>query len=155
VVKANTAIPPAHLLRSIFETAPDYAGAKKLLCETPLAVPAIFLLAGIQDGEGCVIERTETTNAIREMGTDHVSAANHFERLTGPWRPRPIDSSGRAAGARALDGNAQIRDFSWFTAPIANLNSRLVFNTAARTGTLGLMGTRGSAPTTEPFYLPR
>jgi hypothetical protein len=155
VVKASAGIPPAHLLRSIFETAPDYISAKKLLCETPLAVPAIFLLAGIHDGEGCVIERTETAHAIREMGAGHVSAANHFESLTGRWRPRPIDSAGRAAGARALGGDAQIHDFSWFTTPIANVNSRLVFNTAARTGALGLMGTRGSAPTTEPFRLPR
>ena len=155
VVKANRGMPPAHLLRYVFETAPDHTSAKKLLCETPLAVPAIFLLSGIHDGEGCVIERTETAHAVRDMGTSHVAAANHFEVLTGLWRPRPIDSAGRASCARALDGDAQIHDFSWFAAPIANVNSRLVFNTAARTGALGLMGTRGSAPTTEPFRLPR
>ena len=121
----------------------------------PLAVPAIFLLAGLHDGEGCVIERTEKSRAIREMDAGHVTAANHFETLTGQWRPRPIDSPGRAACARALCGAAQIDDFSWFAPPIANINSRLVFNTAARTGALGLIGTRGAVPTTEPFFLPR
>ena len=153
-VKNNKALPPAHLLRSIFETSPDYASAKKQLCQTPLAVPAIFLLAGIHHGEGCVIERTETAYAIREMGAGHVSAANHFEALTGLWRPRPIDSAGRAACARGLKAHAGAHDFSWFTAPVANINSRLIFNAAAGSGALGLIGTRGSAPTTEPFYLP-
>jgi hypothetical protein len=152
-VKTCTGMPPAHVLRGTFEQAPDYASAKKQLCRTVLAVPAIFLLAGIHDGEGCVIERTETSYAIREMGAGAVSAANHFEALTGLWRPRPVDSAGRAAGARALGGDAQIHDFSWFADPIANVNSRLVFNTAARTGALGLMGTKGVAPVTEPFRL--
>ena len=154
-VKNNKAVPPAHLLRSIFEQAPDYASAKKQLCQAPLAVPAIFLLAGIQDGEGCVIERTETAHAIREMDNGAVTAANHFEVLTGLWRPRPIDSAGRAACARSLDGHAAADDFSWFSAPIANVNSRLVFNAMTRTGALGLMGTKGSMPTTAPFLLPR
>jgi hypothetical protein len=152
-VKGNRSLPPAHLLRSIFEQAADYAAAKRLLCETPLAVPAIFLLAGVHDGEGSVIERAETACAVREMGDGAVSAANHFEALTGQWRPRPIDSAGRAVCARGLKAHEDIGDFGWFAGPIANINSRLVFNAAAGPGTLGLMGTRGAAPVTEPFQL--
>ncbi|HWY64735.1 MAG TPA: hypothetical protein VNX61_05940 [Rhizomicrobium sp.] len=150
-VKTNRGLPPAHLLRSIFERAPDYGAAKKLLCETPVAVPAIFLLAGVRDGEGCVVERTETGFALREMGEACVCAANHFEALTGAWRPRPIDSAGRAACARALEPG--LEGFDWFRAPIANINSRLVFHAAARPGSLELMGTRGERPTTEVFRL--
>jgi hypothetical protein len=152
-VKGNKGLPPAHVLRGVFEQAADYASAKKLLCETALAVPAIFLLAGVKDGEGCVIERTETAWAIREMGDGMVCAANHFESLTGHWRPRPIDSAGRAACARGLEPHQGIGDFGWFTAPVANINSRLVFNAAAGPGRLGLMGTRGAVPVTEPFRL--
>jgi hypothetical protein len=146
-------LPPAHLLRSIFENAPDYAAAKKLLCETPVAVPAIFLLAGTRGGEGCVIERLEETCAVREMGDGAVCAANHFEALSGAWRPRPIDSAGRAACARALVPQGTPDDFGWFKPPIANINSRLVFNALARQGALALMGTRGATPTTEIFRL--
>ena len=152
-VNRNRGLPPAHLLRSIFEQAADYAAAKKLLCETPVAVPAIFLLAGVRDGEGCVIERLEESFAVREMGDGSVSAANHFEMHIGAWRPRPIDSAGRAACARGLVPMAAMEDFSWFKAPIANVNSRLVFNASARKGGLALMGTRGAQPTTEIFRL--
>jgi hypothetical protein len=152
-VKTNRGLPPAHLLRSIFEHAADYAAAKKQLCETPVAVPAIFLLAGTRDGEGCVIERIENQYAVREMGDGAVCAANHFEALTGLWRPRPIDSAGRAVCARGLATAPGLDDFSWFGAPIANINSRLVFNASARQGGLSLVGTRGAQPTTEIFRL--
>jgi hypothetical protein len=152
-VNRNKGFPPAHLLRSIFEHAADYAAAKKLLCETPVAVPAIFLLAGVRDGEGCVIERQEEFCAIREMEDGAVCAANHFEALTGAWRPRPIDSSGRAACARRLQPVGALNDFSWFNAPIANANSRLVFSASARQGALALLGTQGVKPVTELFRL--
>jgi hypothetical protein len=152
-VKGNLGLPPAHVLRGVFEQAADYAAAKRLLCETPLAVPAIFLLAGLQDGEGSVIERTETACAVREMGDGAVTAANHFEDLTGQWRPRPVDSAGRAVTASGLKAPEDVDDFGWFADPIANINSRLVFNAAARPGALALMGTRGAVPVTEVFRL--
>jgi hypothetical protein len=150
-VKNCRGLPPAHLLRRVFETAPDYATAKRMLCETEIAVPAIFLLAGTADGEGCVIERTETTCAVREMREGAVCAANHFEAIPGAWRPRPIDSAGRAACARGLP--AQAEGFDWFVDPIANINTRLVFETTPRAGGLALMGTRGAVPTTQIFRL--
>jgi hypothetical protein len=148
-VKQCIGLPPAHLLRAVFETAPDYAAAKAMLCETEIAVPAIFLLAGIADSEGCVIERTETSFAVREMGDGAVCAANHFEQIPGAWRPRPIDSAGRAACARGLPAAAD--GFDWFVDPIANINSRLAFTASARDGALALVGTRGAVPTTQVF----
>jgi hypothetical protein len=153
-MKDSKGLPAAHLLRSVFEKACDYADAKKQLCETPLALPAIFLLAGIRETEGCVIERTETGYAVREMGDGAVSAANHFETLTGRWRPRPVDSVGRASCARRLKPYAEARDFSWFIPPIANHNSRLLINAVPSSGALAVMGTRGVLASTEPFFLP-
>lgn len=153
-VNRNTGLPPAHLLRRVFEDAEDYARAKKMLCETPLAVPAIFLLAGIHDAEGCVIERTEESFALHEMGEGCVCATNHFEGLhDGAWRPRPPDSTGRATAARRPGAVLPLDDFGWFVAPIANINSRLAFTAAAREGSLALMGTRGAHPTTEILRL--
>lgn len=151
----RAALPPAHLLRLAFETAPDYAAAKALLCSTPLAVPAIYILSG-RTGEGCVIERTEEAYEARGLANGHVCATNHFKsRLneTGQgWRERPIDSRGRIIHARTLPPAAA--GFSWFVPPIANRNSRLamVANAAARS--LSVMGTAGVEPVTEPFHLP-
>src|SRR6202012_2110269 len=77
-VSKSAALPPAHLLRRVFETAPDYAAAQDMLCRTPIAVPAIFILSGVAAGEGCVIERTESAFPLRTMERGRVCAGNHF-----------------------------------------------------------------------------
>lgn len=155
--RAATGMPPAHLLRLVLETARDYAGAKAMLSETRLAVPAIFLLSGVASDEGCIIERTETRHAIRPLDGERVCVANHFEshveHARGGWRARPIDSQGRAAAARALTDQDLEGDFGWFVPPIANINSRLAFVANAATGSLALMGTSGTAPATQVFRL--
>jgi len=153
LTQRSTALPPAHLLRRVFETAPDYDAAKRLLCGTRLAVPAIFLLAGTRAGEGCIVERTEDDFVLRAMADGRACAANHFVDREAGWRARPIDSAGRLAAARAL--NADDGDFAWFQPPIANANSRLAMTATPASGALALMGTEGTVPVTEPFRLSR
>jgi hypothetical protein len=161
-VGRNLALPPTHLLRRAFETAVDYAAAKALLCNIPVAVPTIFILAGPRGSEGCVIERTETDFEAREMTDGQVSAANHFEsrlaQIGRGWRARPIDSYGRSAGARALDSARALANekpgFAWFVPPIANVNCRLAMIAKAAKGQLMVMGTAGAQPVTEVFRLP-
>lgn len=148
LTEKSTALPPAHLLRRVFETATDYETAKRLLCETPLAVPAIFILAGTREGEGAVIERTETGFMLRPMQDGRVCAANHFVGREDGWRARPIDSHGRLACALGL---ASGEDAAWFVPPIANQNSRLAMTASPASGALSLMGTNGAVPVTEPF----
>ncbi len=125
-----------------------------MLCEMPLAVPAIYILSGARSGEGCVIERTEDGFGLREMENGRVCAANHFAsplNHTGRgWSARPIDSEGRAACALAMQ---EVTDLSWFVPPIANVNSRLVFEAKAATASLDLLGTAGIRPVTEVFRL--
>lgn len=137
----------------MFETAHNYAEAKDALCRTPLAVPAIFILAGVSDGEGCVIERTETRFALREMVDGRVCATNHFvgafDDSAKSWRARPIDSEGRLSCAHGLSRNRE--DQSWFAAPIANINSRLVLTANAAADDLSVMGVEGTKPVTEIF----
>jgi hypothetical protein len=149
----NEAIPPSHLLRQVFETARNYAEAKNTLCRTPLAVPAIFILAGTRTNEGCVIERTETQFALREMNAGRVCATNHFvgdfEDPTKSWRARPIDSEGRLSCAIGLAGDCEER--TWFSDPIANINSRLAMTANPSTGEISVFGTEGVAPVTEVF----
>jgi hypothetical protein len=153
--KGETGMPPAHLLRHVLEAATDFAAAKTMLGETKLAVPALFLLCGTDDG--CVIERTEREAVIRPLERHAVCVANHFETRIGGtaagWRARPIDSAGRAAAARALQDT---RDhFAWFAPPIANVNSRLAFQANVAAGTLSLIGSDGVRPVTKVFRLPR
>jgi hypothetical protein len=150
------ALPPTHLLRQVFETARDYQVAKTMLCQTKLAVPIIYTLTGTRPGEGCVIERTEDSCAVREMGASRACATNQFETpmggFTDGWRPRPIDSAGRYAVALTL--RPDMDGFGWFVPPIANVNSRLVMTANAATGTLKVLGTDGMDPATEVFDLP-
>jgi hypothetical protein len=156
VARDETGMPPAHLLRRVFEITADYAAAKTMLSETTLAVPALFLVSGSRDGEGCVIERTEREAIIRPLEGHVVCVANHFEtrigRAAAGWRARPIDSAGRAAAARALRDADD--DFAWFAPPIANVNSRLAFQADVAAGTLSLIGTDGARPVTKVFRLP-
>jgi hypothetical protein len=150
---ATRALPPAHLLRRVFETARDYQAARTMLTMTPLAVPAIFTLTGTRAGEACVIERSEDNFAVRELRDGCVCATNQFQtRLAGAdWRARPIDSEGRYAQAVNIPPGAE--DFAWFTPPIANPNARLVLSANAATGALKVMGTLGATPVTEVFDL--
>lgn len=153
-VKKSTALPPAHLLRQVFERAPDYDTAKEILCATELAVPAIFALAGRDTG--CIIERSEHGCGVRELTNTSVCVTNHFESALNKegkgWRPRPIDSAGRLACANGLCDTHFAAEFGWFVPPIANANTRLAFNASAR-GPLTLMGTYGAKPVTEIFRL--
>jgi hypothetical protein len=149
-------LPPAHVLRHVFETAGSYAEAREILCSVAIAVPAIFILSGVAEDEGCIIERTETAFGAREMAEDRVCATNHFETISGGrWLARPIDSAGRVKAAHALSCGQVEDGFRWFVPPIANVNSRLVVNANAASGELAVLGTAGCVPTTEVFVLPR
>ncbi|MGF1447460.1 MAG: hypothetical protein ACFBRM_14855 [Pikeienuella sp.] len=93
-------MPPAHLLRRVFEEAQDFATARAMLRETPITAPAIFTLAGTKPEDRLAIERTETAAAER----DRPLAANGFDGM-GPaagWRSRGIDSAARQAQALRL-----------------------------------------------------
>lgn len=153
----NSALPPEHLLRLVFEEAADFAAAKARLSATPVAMPVIYTLSGTSPGEGCIIERTERDSVIRPLDGDRVCAGNHFESrlnvLGAGWRPRPIDSAGRVRAARAVQVSAIDADFAWFQPPIANAHSRLAMYGDAAAGTMTLMGTAGHHPATAVFRL--
>ena len=153
-VRKSKAMPPAHLLRQVFERAPNYEIARQVLCETELAVPAIFALAG--PDTGCIIERSETGYGVREMEAGPVCVTNHFESALENegkgWRPRPLDSAGRLNCANGLCDTHFTEEFGWFVPPIANANSRLAFTATAR-GPLVVMGTYGAKPVTKILRL--
>lgn len=156
----ETGLPPAHLLRRVFETAVSYSEAKTMLMDTPLAVPAIYTLAGTQPGEGCIIERLEHTVKVIELSAGQmVSSANHFQsdlsQAGQGFRPREIDSAGRFKLSCSLGGHdLEAQDFRFLQAPIINANTRLAMVGDAATGRLMVQGYEGSIPTTDIFNLP-
>ena len=150
-------LPPAHLLRKVFETAKDYAEAKELLTRTPVALPVIYILSGVNSGEGCVIERTENDFALRSLENDRVCASNQFDTKLNTigygWRPRPVDSAGRVQQARTLSLETIDDQFSWIKSPIANSHTRLVMTACAARNVLTVFGTHGEKRVTEIFSL--
>jgi hypothetical protein len=161
MTRDEAGMPPAHLLRKVFEEAPDYASALKMLCETRVAIPVIYVLTGIADNEGAVIERIEDDFAVRaisdDLSGDRVCATNQFEsrlNLEGAgWMPRSGGSAERLQCAQSIGVDALRHDFDWFVPPIANEKSRVVMNANARTGALSVIGTEGNVAATRPFEL--
>jgi hypothetical protein len=143
------AMPPTHLLRQVFETAPDYGAAKAALCDSPLASPTIFTLGGPE--AGCVIERYEDQARVYEAP---VASANHW--LGGRPRAR---SRGPASKARQALLSRQVEsagdDFAWLEPPLLNGYTRLAVIAEAATGRLAALGIEGERPATQILRLDR
>jgi hypothetical protein len=150
-------IPPAHLLRLVFETAKNYDEAKELLRATPIASPAIFVLAGTKKGEGCVIERLEDAAEVIVMAdNERTVGANHFisrlQHVGIGWRPREIDSAGRHRYATALLApDLDTPHFGWLKSPAINANTRLALVADAHESRLLVQGFEGLVPVTALF----
>lgn len=140
---------PAHLLRSVFETAVDYGEARERLMTAPISTPAIFSLAGIRPSETVVIERTETEARVN-LGAN--VAANHWE--APGWRGR---SRGERSGERAAMMHRIIPeivpDFSWLQPPVLNPTTRVVMVSDASLGRLVAQGFEAMKPATPPLEL--
>lgn len=140
--------PAAHLLRSVFETAPDFATARRLLSETPIAAGAIFVLAGLAPGETCVIERRPEAAHLRDGPG---AAANAW---TAPgWRGRARgthNSERREAMAAIAPGAGRPEDdvFAWLRPPLLNDRTRLVFQANAAGGAFAARGYERDGPAT-------
>jgi hypothetical protein len=144
-------IPPDQLLRQVFETCPDYASARTLLEQTPVARPVIYTLVGVAPAERCVIERTETSFRTRE--TDTV-AANDWRERRDAWEARigadmvfTLSVEEAAANSRArfdaLAGYCELDNdapFRWLEAPVHNRYTRLAVELCPASGVIRVMG---------------
>ncbi len=140
---------PAHLLRSVFETARDFAEARERLIGAPISTPAIFSLAGLKPAETIVIERMETEARV------HVGpnvAANHWEAPGWRGRSRGMQSAERAARMHTVMPELTA-DFSWLAPPILNPTTRIVMIADAAEGRLVAQGFEDMRPATEPLAL--
>lgn len=100
LVDKETGLPPAHLLRKVFETAENYEQAKSMLSQEKICIPVIYVLGGQKPGEGCIIERTEDNTIIRELN-NHPNLVTSNRFLTDlqhdgkGWRPRLMECAKR------------------------------------------------------------
>ena len=80
---ARGRVPATHLLRRVFETAPDYRSAVAQLADegADLAMPALFSIAGTGRNEGCVIEafrRRRRIHPLSERTSGAIGVANQW-----------------------------------------------------------------------------
>ena len=140
---------PAHLLRTVFETAADFTDARERLTRAPISTPAIFSLAGLRASETVVIERTETEARV------HVGpnvAANHWEAAGWRGRSRGERSAERAAMMhRVIPG--LVPDFSWLAPPVMNPTTRIAMVSDAAEGRLVAQGFEAMRPATQVLEL--
>lgn len=144
----QSALPPTHLLRGVLESCRDFASARRALAETPLALPALFLLAGTAPGEACIIERTELTAIVH----DGPGAAGNRWRQTDAFGECAWSARGRANDLRIrclsdADGRA-LGGFPWLVPPVLNRDTRVAVRANPATGDLAAAGYEAMRPAT-------
>ena len=140
---------PAHLLRTVFETAQDYKEARDGLIRTPISTPAIFSLAGLKPSETTVIERTETKARVHDGRN---VAANHWQAPGWVGHARGLDSAGRARMMHAITPELDPK-FPWLKAPILNARTRVVMVADATEGKLVAKGFENETAATMALEL--
>ena len=134
--------PPAHVLRQVFETAPDYASARRMLLHLPVARPALIALAGVPPGETCLIERTETDGRVHD---GPILVANDWQQALPGWEPRfcalpaALDSH-RRRDTLAAQVAALAEPFGWLHPPVHNWATRLAVEMSAGDAMLRVIG---------------
>lgn len=153
------ALPPAHMLRQVCETAANYDEAKERLMTTPIAAPAMFTLSGVKYGQGCVIERLEHRAEVRPLDAGgQVSTTNHFNSdlhaLGHGWWPREIDSAGRYRQSQSIAAHElEQPHFNWLSSPMINAYTRLAVLADAANEKLMVQGFEGPVKVTPLFTL--
>jgi len=155
-------MPPDQLLRRTFEVCGDFAAARRLLEQTPVARPVIYSLIGCAANERCVIERTETGFVTREEET---SAANDWVPSRPGWEGRigtrrfltssfadaASYSRARRESLKAWDGALSAPGFDWVREPVLNPYTRLAVVMSPASAVLRVIGyDRTEADLPEP-----
>lgn len=143
-------MPPDQLLRHVFETAADFATARRLLERAPIARPVIYALAGRETGECCIIERTIDGFSTR---IDDTGAANDWLVRRKGWEGRigadviftcshdeaGANSHGRHAALTAWEAPF-VGAFDWVVEPVLNRYTRIAAEACAARGILRVVG---------------
>lgn len=141
---------PIHLLRQVFESAPDYSTALAMLERTPITTPAIFTLAGMQAGQVAVIERRPTAARVLR----DAFAANEWR--TPAWRRGHHAAFENAARLAAIQTATADFDsaFAWAKWPIVNSDTRLAMLAEPASGRLMARGYEAGEAATQTLIEP-
>jgi hypothetical protein len=145
----RAALPPAHLVRAVLERAPDYATARRMLAEQPIALPCFFSLSGVTPLEGCVIERWENSACIHAAP---IACANDWLSPGQRGRARGTDNTARRQHLAASEA-AQDDGFEWVVPPVLNPMTRLAVVANAARGFLAVRGIEGNGVVTRDFVM--
>lgn len=149
-VRKAAALPPAHLLRQVFEHCTTYAAAKAMLTTTPLCMPVIYTLTGTAPAEGCIIERRERDAVVHEGSC---SITNHWLNDSFKGRPRGRNSMKRFSAMRTALPSLGSETFDWLRPPVLNRLTRVAAELNAGTGHLVVQGWHGTVPQTRMFRM--
>lgn len=147
----SRALPPAHLLRIVCDTAPDFATALAMLRDTPIAAPVAFTLAGTSPGEAACIERSPDGHAQRQAA--RIAVANHWDGLGLPGAARWMESGARQAMMADLVEIGPPEGLGWLRPPILNRGTRLAAVMRPASGRLSVAGFAGERPVTALLHL--
>jgi hypothetical protein len=144
-------LPPEHVLRRVFETCRTFDEACRLLAQTPVARPVLFLVAGCTAGERMLIERDGDQTRVY---CDDTVVANAWRDRSRGWRPRvcgegtPIENNRRRVAAMTACTGVQPPNLQWVTAPVANACTRVAVEMCAASGRLVVAGWEASGRVT-------
>jgi hypothetical protein len=138
-------LPPMHLLRRVCESAQDFAAARAALAATPIAIPALFIVAGTRPGECCVIERRQHDARVHD---DVPAIAANAWLSDWPGVARGGTNADRIAALAACAAAAGA-DFAWLQPPVLNWRTRLAVVASAATGEAAVVGIEAERAATE------
>jgi hypothetical protein len=147
----SRALPPAHLLRIVCDTAPDFATALAMLRDTPIAAPVAFTLAGTSPGEAACIERSRDGAAPRQAA--RIAVANHWDGLGLPGAARWMESGARQVMMAGLVETTLPQDLGWLRPPVLNRGTRLAAVMRPASGRLTVAGFAGERQVTALLHL--
>jgi hypothetical protein len=171
VMRSRGAVPGAHLLRQVFEQAPDYASALAMLSDesVSLAMPALFTLAGTEPDQGCVVEgfgRKRRVHRLAGTETGALGVANQWLSADLEGKPRnhavgtgpamTAEENNRARRTmvaklqrKAFRGAADLRE------PVLNSHTVMVVVANARRGEMMVEGLEAAAGSVIPRVVAR
>jgi hypothetical protein len=150
VLRTNDTVMASHLLRRVFETAPDYESALAMLADprSTLAMPALFALSGVEPHEGAIVEALGAERRVHRMDRDaagvlgvanqwlspdlHGNARNESATSGAPMTAE-LNNSTRQADVRALQ-QGRFHGAADLAEPVLNSHTVMVVVANARRG---------------------
>jgi hypothetical protein len=171
VMRSRGAVPGAHLLRQVFERAPDYATALEMLTNerVSLAMPALFTLAGTEPDQGCVVEgfgRVRRVHRLAGAENGALGVANQWLSAdlkgkprnravgTGPAMTAAANNRARRTMVAKLQGDA-FRGAADLREPVLNSHTVMVVVANARRGEMMVEALEASEGSVIPRVVAR